>query len=211
MPAKQPFSPKARRAARQRVLQALYQWQMTEQAIEIIESQFLVEMKEVDSAFSDDGEKLNQVDMPYFKRLLSGITQQVIQLEQQFIKFLDRDITALDPIELAILRIGSYELIYCPDVPFKVAINESVELAKKFGAEQSHKYVNGILDQLAQHNQPKSFNRSKKSALTIKTNEKTQGRKTLSIKSLPDRNLSLKKLSNDDAGQEKDLPPDIKV
>jgi len=69
-------------------------------------------------------------------------------------------------------------LIYCPDVPFKVAINEAVELAKKFGAEQSHKYVNGILDKLAQHKQPKSldrspksFARSKKSVLTMKANK----------------------------------------
>ncbi|GEM_PF-48996 len=185
MPAKQSFSPKARRAARQRVLQALYQWQLTGQAIEIIESQFLVEMNEIGSPFSDEEQDINQADIPYFKRLLNGISQQTIQLEQMFIRFLDRDITVLDPIELAILRIGSYELIYCPDVPFKVAINEAVELAKKFGAEQSHKYVNGILDKLAQHKQPKSldrspksldrspksFARSKKSVLTMKANK----------------------------------------
>ena len=57
----------------------------------------------------------------------------------------------MDPIELAILRIGCYELTYCQDVPFKVVINEAVELAKRFGAEQSHKYINGILDKLAHH------------------------------------------------------------
>jgi len=163
MPAKQQFSPKARRAARQRVLQALYQWQLTAQAIEIIESQFLVEMNEIHSPFSDEEQDITQADIPYFKRLLNGIFQQATQLDQVFKPFLDRDISALDPIELAILRIGSYELNYCPDVPFKVAINESVELAKKFGAEQSHKYVNGILDKLAQHKQAKSFTRSNKS------------------------------------------------
>ena len=65
--------------------------------------------------------------------------------------FLDRSIIQLDPIELAILRIGCYELIFCSDIPFKVVINEAVELAKQFGAEQSHRYVNGILDKLA-HN-----------------------------------------------------------
>jgi transcription antitermination protein NusB len=152
MPAKQKFSPKARHAARQRVLQALYQWQLTGQAIEIIESQFLVDMNQTDLSFSEEEvQEVILADLPYFKRLLNGITQQVTQLDQLFRKFLDRDINVLDPIELAILRIGCYELNYCPDVPFKVAINEAVELAKKFGAEQSHKYVNGILDKLVQH------------------------------------------------------------
>jgi N utilization substance protein B len=131
------FSPKARAAARQRVLQAVYQWQLTGCDIQTIESQFF------------DEQNMRKVDAPYFKMLLHGITEQVEKLDPTFVTFLDRNITQLDPIELAILRIGCYEFQYCPDVPYKVVINEAVELAKKFGATQSHKYINGILDKSA--------------------------------------------------------------
>ena len=137
MPTKQRFSPKARSAARLRALQALYQWQMSGQNIDLILQQFL------------DEEDMNQVDIPYFKRLLHGIHQEVNQLDTIFSPFLDRDLNQIDPIELAILRIGCYELKQCPDIPFKVVINEGVELAKQFGADKSHKYVNGILDKIA--------------------------------------------------------------
>jgi len=136
------FSPKARSAARQRALQALYQWQLTQQDLQLIDTQFLEE------------QQMDQVDIPYFKKLLHGIPQQIEKLDSAFAPFLDRSPTQLDPIELAILRIGCYELTYCPKIPFKVVINEAVELAKKFGAEKSHKYVNGILDKLA-HYKPK--------------------------------------------------------
>jgi len=85
----------------------------------------------------------------YFKKLLHDIPKELKNIDSSFAGFLDREISQLDLIELVILRIGSYELKYCPDVPFKVVINESVELAKRFGAEKSHKYVNSILDKLA--------------------------------------------------------------
>jgi N utilization substance protein B len=137
MPTKQRFSPKARSAARLRALQALYQWQLSGQDIDLILQQFL------------DEEDMNKVDIPYFKRLLHGIHQEVRQLDITFSKFLDRGLNQIDPIELAILRIGCYELKQCPDIPFKVVINEGVELAKQFGAEMSHKYINGILDKIA--------------------------------------------------------------
>lgn len=127
----------ARTNARQRTLQALYQWQITKQNLQLIESQFFEE------------EDMTKVDVPYFKVLLHGIPKELKNIDSSFVGFLDRDITQLDLIELVILRIGSYELKYCPDVPFKVVINESVELAKRFGAEKSHKYVNSILDKLA--------------------------------------------------------------
>jgi transcription antitermination protein NusB len=137
--AREKFSPYARSAARQRTLQALYQWQFTGQATQVIETQFLEE------------QEMSKVDIPYFQKLLHNIPKYVNQLDAAFTPFLDRHIAQLDPIELAILRIGCYELTYCQDVPFKVVINEAVELAKRFGAEQSHKYINGILDKLAHH------------------------------------------------------------
>ena len=147
MPAKRKYSPKARTKARQRVLQALYQWQLTGQAIQIIESQFL------DEQDSLDDQDMSQADIPYFKQLLHGILQQINQLDTMFARFIDRSLTQLDPIEQAILRIGCYELKHCPDIPVKVVINEAIKLAKQFGAEQSHKYVNNILDKAA-HPQP---------------------------------------------------------
>ncbi len=131
------FSPHARSAARQRVLQAIYQWQLTGLDTLKIESQFF------------DEQDMDKADAPYFKTLLHGIALQVENLDVVFTPFIDRNITQLDPVELAILRIGCYELKYCRDIPYRVVINEAVELAKKFGATQSHKYVNGILDQVA--------------------------------------------------------------
>ncbi len=145
MPAKNKFSPKARSTARQRILQALYQWQLTGLNSQVIETQFLDETMTLDD--------MHQADHSYFKRLLHEIPLNVTQLDQKISPLLDRSITQVDPIELAILRIGCYELTYCQDIPFKVVINESVELAKKFGAAQSHKYINSILDKLAHRRQ----------------------------------------------------------
>ncbi|MDY6993672.1 MAG: transcription antitermination factor NusB [Pseudomonadota bacterium] len=142
MSEKTKFSPSARTAARQRALQALYQWQMTEQSIQLIESQFFNE------------ENMTKVDVAYFQKLLHGIPQNIQQLDATITPPLDRHLHQLDPVELAILRIGCYELLYCPDIPFRVVINEAVELAKRFGANKSHKYINGILDKLA-HNMGK--------------------------------------------------------
>ncbi len=137
------FKPKARTAARKLALQALYQWQITKQDIAIIEMQLL---EDPDRLII---QSLNKIDIPYFKQLVNGIYQRFTELDTAYTPLLDRNFNQLDPIELAILRIGCYELKYCQDIPFKVAINESVELAKSFGAEQSHKYINSILDKLA--------------------------------------------------------------
>lgn len=131
------FSPKARTKARERALQALYQWHFTGQAVQEIEEQFLME------------QNMSKADIPYFQKLLHGVPEQLNELDNGFVMFLDRPLLQIDPIELAILRIGCYELTNCPDVPFSVVIDEAIELAKKFGAEKSHKYVNGVLDKLA--------------------------------------------------------------
>lgn len=127
----------ARKKARQRVLQALYQWQLAGQDVRAVEQQFL----------SD--QNMQKADATHFQTLFRGITQQTQRIDTAFNPFLDRGIAHLDPIELAILRIGCYELLHCPDVPWRTAINEAVDLAKMFGATESHKYVNGILDKVA--------------------------------------------------------------
>lgn len=133
---------KERTLARERSLQALYQWQLAGQSIQEIESQFLSDPE-------DENRDMRQADVVYFQKLLHGIPIQLRELDEEIEPCLDRSIAQLDPIELTILRLGCYELRHCTDVPFRVVINEAVELAKKFGAERSHKYVNGVLDKIA--------------------------------------------------------------
>jgi N utilization substance protein B len=135
---KKEFNPAARRKARHYGMQALYQWQMTQYALGDIELQFLA-----DYDFS-------KVDVEYFHDIIHHVPANVEELENAFTPHLDRAITDLDPIELSLLRLGAYELIKRIDIPYKVAINESVALAKKFGATDGHKYINGVLDKLAQ-------------------------------------------------------------
>jgi N utilization substance protein B len=128
----------ARSRARQRTLQALYQWQLNGQhldEIHAIETQFLEE------------QDMQGVDKAYFKKLLFAISADYQALDATLATVIDRPLEQLTPIELAILRLGAYELLKT-NVPFRVAINEAVELAKGFGADQSHRYVNGVLDKL---------------------------------------------------------------
>lgn len=134
---KQEFNPAARRKARHYGMQALYQWQMTKYAVNDIELQFLA-----DYDFS-------KVDVEYFHDIIHHVPANLEELENAFSPYLDRALTDLDPIELSLLRLGSYELVKRIDIPYKVAINESVALAKKFGATDGHKYINGVLDKLA--------------------------------------------------------------
>ena len=131
-------SPAARRKARRFTVQALYQWQMTGANLGDIEAQFRV-----------DNDML-KTDVDYFHELLHEIPKCVTELDNSFAQYLDRGIKDLDRVELAILRIGTYELSKRLDVPYRVAINEGIELAKYFGATESHKYVNGVLDKVAQ-------------------------------------------------------------
>jgi N utilization substance protein B len=127
-----------RRSARNFALQALYQWTMAGQSANEIEAQFRVD------------NDMSNTDTQLFSELLRGVTAGSKELDEAYRPFLDRPLTDLDPVELSVLRIGAYELIHRLQVPYRVAINESVELAKVFGATESHKYVNGILDKLAQ-------------------------------------------------------------
>ena len=127
----------ARRKARRFALQALYQMQLTGDSASVVEQQFL----------SDHDMK--RVDTTYLHELLAGIAAQKDALLETITPKLDRDISKIDPIAKSILLIGSFELLERVDVPYKVVINEAVELAKLFGANESFKYVNSILDQLA--------------------------------------------------------------
>ena len=129
--------PSTRRRARQLALQALYQWQMNQTPLVTIEAQY-----RTDNDFT-------KVDDDYFSAIIHGVPKQVSQLDEAMSAMLDRPLAQLDPVELATLRIGCYELINRKDVPYRVVINEAIELAKRFGGQDSHRYINGILDKLA--------------------------------------------------------------
>ena len=124
--------------ARQNTVQALYQWLITNK-----------DLAEVIAEFENDEYKLAKTDVNYFISLLKGTITCHEKLDARIINLLDRPIEELDTIERAILHIGCYELEYHNDIPWKSVINESVELAKIFGAEDSYKYINGILDKVA--------------------------------------------------------------
>ncbi len=132
------FDAALRRKARHYALQALYQWQISRNALNDIEAQFRTEFD------------FSKTDVEYFQALLHGVPQHLGEIERAFEPMLDRALKDLTPIELTLLRMGTFELIHRIDVPFKVVINEAVSLAKKFGATDSHKYINGVMDKLAQ-------------------------------------------------------------
>ena len=100
-----------------------------------------------------------KADEAYFRQLLDGVTGKVDELDSQISTFIDRKISELSPVEHAILRISSYELMFDPTIPYRVAINEGVELAKLYGGTDGHKYINGVLDKLAAIARPEEFRR----------------------------------------------------
>lgn len=128
---------KGKRRARKLALQALYQWQMSGSDLYEIEAQFRV------------ANNMDKVDIPYFSKLLHGIPDQIKILEDAIRPFLDRPIDGLNPIELTTLRIGAFELLNSPEIPYKVVLDESVTLTKSFGSQDGHRYVNGVLNNLA--------------------------------------------------------------
>lgn len=134
-PGKKPTTSQ-RKKARKLVLQALYQWQLSGADLAQIEAEF-----RTDNDF-------DKVDGAYFVDAFRSIPKLIDELDQQFEPFLDRPSADVDPIEICLLRMGTYELQHRIDVPFKVVVNEAVELAKQFGGTDGHKYVNSILDKL---------------------------------------------------------------
>ncbi len=127
----------ARSRARRLAVQALYQWEIGGQSPAEIEAQF-----ELQDEYQD-------CDAEYFHVLLFEICAGAATLDEALSPHLDRAIASLDPVERAVLRLGAYELLHSPLLPYRVVINEAVEAAKLFGAEQGHRYVNGVLDKLA--------------------------------------------------------------
>lgn len=131
----------ARRRARRLLLQALYQWQLASTETTDTIAQFREENSE-------------SIDWEYFEQVLKDIPKQKDSLEQLFKDHLDRALDSLDPVERSLLYLGTFELSQRQDIPYRVVINECVELAKTFGAAESHKYINGVLDKLASELRP---------------------------------------------------------
>ncbi|MBD1553073.1 transcription antitermination factor NusB [Pseudomonas typographi] len=126
-----------RHEARKLATQALYQWHMAGHSLNEIEAQF-----RVDNDFSD-------VDNAYFRELLHGVPTSKDEIDAALVPCLDLALDELDPVELAVLRLSTYEMLKRVDVPYRVVINEGIELAKVFGSTDGHKFVNGVLDKLA--------------------------------------------------------------
>ncbi|CAL4324669.1 Transcription antitermination protein NusB [Buchnera aphidicola (Eriosoma lanigerum)] len=128
------MKPLFRRKAREKAIQALYAWQTSGNNINNIESHFLEE------------QNMNNVDLEYFKNLIIGVSQNYQYIDKKIQPYLFRTAKQLDLIEKTILRIAFYELFKRNDIPYKVSINEGIELAKMFGSKDSHKFINGVLD-----------------------------------------------------------------
>ncbi len=134
-----------RSKARAAALQGLYQWELTGQDIATIDTNFIIR---------DDS---RDIDQAYFQELLKGVPQHQYALDECIGPFLDRALAEVDPVECAILRIGAFELLYRREIPYRVVLNEAIELAKRFGAEQGHRYINGILDKAARKVRAEEF------------------------------------------------------
>ena len=128
----------ARVRARRSAVQALYQWFLTERP-----------MPEIINEFEHDRKELKKADGDYFRDILTGSAGNSDEINDSLTPFLDRALHELDPVTRAVLHLGMYELMHQPGLPLRVVLNEAVELARMFGAEDSYKYINGVLDRAA--------------------------------------------------------------
>jgi N utilization substance protein B len=131
-----------RRRARELALQGLYQWLVGGNDIASIEAHLA------------DSDSFDKADREFFTGLLRGVIAQQEGLRERLQAYLDRPFAELSPIEAGVLLVGAYELRDCPQTPYRVIINEAIELAKEFGGTDGHKYVNGVLDKLAAEVRP---------------------------------------------------------
>jgi len=127
----------SRRRSREFALQGLYQWQLAGTDPLLIVEQL------------SDAEGYNKIDTEYFVLLLKGAVAGAVEMEQLIAPLLDRAYKSMSPVERGILLLAGFEFRQCPEVPFRVIINEAIELAKSFGGTDGHKYVNGVLDKMA--------------------------------------------------------------
>ncbi len=136
-PTRKPPPKSGRRRAREFALQGLYQWLLSRASGDEI----VAHLREQDD--------FDKCDRAHFDALLHGAISEATTLDAVLARHVDRPVAQLSPVEHAVLMIGAYELTHCLDIPYRVAINEAVELAKAFGGTDGHKYVNGVLDKAA--------------------------------------------------------------
>lgn len=141
------FSAHARARSRRLAMQALYQWDLSGMDLAEIQRQFA------------EAEDYPRADRDYFAELLQSVPARHESLDRDIAVYLDRPMEQVDPVERAILRIATYELLYRIDVPYRVILNEAITLTRKFGAEQGHAFVNGVLDKLAHKHRPDEYSR----------------------------------------------------
>jgi N utilization substance protein B len=140
---------KNRRKSRELALKGIYQGLMNQS-----------ELRKIIRDMADDVD-FNRADEAFFRQLIEGVAEHMPDLEQRIAVYVDRAVTELSPVEHAILCLSAYELIYDVSIPYRVAINEGVELAKIYGGTDGHKYVNGVLDKLAAEARPHEVNQRK--------------------------------------------------
>ena len=162
-----------RRVARKLAVIAIYQWQMTQNDY----SEIYLGLQE-DKDLSKD---MTKADMAYFQSLSKTVIENVAAIDADLNPFLDRDAEHLDQIERAVLRMATCELKNHPEVPYKVAVNEAVNICKKFGADQAHKFVNGVLDQVGAKLRPEESGK-KEAPTKVKKSSDTSSSKTKSVK-----------------------------
>ena len=144
---KKPRTSQNRRKSRELVLKAVYRGMINAS-----------ELKQIIADAKEDPEFV-KADEAYFRHLLDGVTSKIEELDSQIAAFIDRKVEELSPVEHAILRISSFELMFDATIPYRVAINEGVELAKLYGGADGHKYINGVLDKVAAAVRPQEFRR----------------------------------------------------
>lgn len=133
---------KARGKARRLAMQAIYQWQMTGDSITDIKQQFVEENTIASSTAT--------IDADYFSQLVSGVASSISELDPLLEKNMTRSIESVDPVERSILRLATFEFVNRLDVPYRVVLNEAVNITKEFCSEKSHTFVNAVLDKVAQ-------------------------------------------------------------
>ncbi len=138
-----------RSRSRSLAVQALYQWQVAGQDVPAIINHFLVENEH------------KKFEVEYFRDLVQGVSGKLQQIDEALAGAMTRCIEDVDPVERAVLRMATYELVAHTEIPYRVVINEAVELAKTFGAEKGHRYVNGVLDKTAKTLRPLEVNARK--------------------------------------------------
>lgn len=127
----------SRRKARMSAVQALYQWDVSRQHAAEIETHFISDRE------------MSDAEKSYFETLVRQVPKEVEDLDKLFKPFVVRTVEVLDPVEKAILRVATWELCHRPEIPYRVVINEAIELAKTFGADESYRFINGIMDKVA--------------------------------------------------------------